>query len=71
MLMLRRISLNPFPLEGGRTTDPLPLHSFHYGLEFLLDFWVLRAKPPEKHCGRVKFKIYSNDYSLLTHLSQV
>ena len=75
MLMLCRISLNPFPLEGGRTTDPLPRRSFHNGLEFWVDFWVLLAKPPEKHCGRVKFKIYSNlqinPQSLLTHLSQV
>ena len=75
MLMLCRISLNPFLLEGGRTTDPLPRRSFHNGLEFLFDFWVLLAKLPQKHCGRVKFKIYSNlqinPQSLLTHLSQV
>ena len=53
MLML---SLNPSPLEGGCTADPLPKRSPQKGLEVLLEFWVLLAKLPQKHFDRLSLK---------------
>ena len=65
MLMLYWIFLNLSPLEGGRTTDPLPKRNIQNGLEFSLEFWVLLTKLPQKHFRRHGFKICGNEYSFL------
>ena len=50
------MSLNPSPLDGGCTADPLPTRSLQKGLGFLLEFWVLFTKLPSKHCERLSLK---------------
>ena len=67
--MLFRISLNPSPLDEGCTAGPLPPNSLQKGLEFLLQFWVLRTSL--ETFGEAKFKVCGNEYSLLTHFIPV
>ena len=69
MFMLCCISLNPSPLERGRTTDPLSNRSLQNSLAFLLEFWVLLTKLPQKHFGRLKIKICGNEHSFLIYFS--
>ena len=56
-------TLNPLPLEGGRTTDPRPKLNLHNGLQISLEFWVLLTILADSSLA--------NQYSLLTHFSPV
>ena len=40
------ISLNPAPLEGVCTADPLPKHSLQKAFKILPEFWVILTKLP-------------------------
>ena len=56
MFILCRISLNPSPLEGVCTADPLPKRSLQKDLKILLEFLVLLTKLPWKYFDRLSLK---------------